>query len=280
VVLRDVTPARDAPAHVDAEALERALRARLLATGLFADDDASPAAPPAVTRVEIQIALDGAEIEQKGVARARVRLHLETRPADAPGALVETIEATGEQTYDIPPRAPAKGAGKGAPPAPPKEPLYEGLVQRVAGDLLADVVARSRVAHGGPDAIHAALAADGGTLRLEAIRAVGEQHVSAEVPRLLALLDDPEETTRDAALGALIALGDRRAVTALTRSRSLRDRRELGKIIEALSALGGQEADDYLAFVASSHDDEDIRAQATAARARLLRRADSGAKSP
>ena len=273
-----MTPPRDAPAHVDAQALGRALRARLLATGLFAEEDAPAAAPRAVTRVEVQVALDGAEIELKGVARVHVRLRLETRPRGAPDALDETVEATGEQTYEIPPRA--KGAPKDAPSTPPKEPLYEGLVQRIAGDLIADIVARSRVAHGGPDAIHAALAADGGELRLEAIRAVGEQHVSAEVPRLLALLDDPDEMTRDAALGALIALRDRRAVATLTRSRSLRDRRELGKIIEALSVLGGQEADDYLAFVAGSHDDEDIRAQATAARARLLRHADSGAKSP
>src|SRR5206468_7769825 len=52
-------------------------------------------------------------------------------------------------------------------------------------------------------------------------------------PTLLKLLDDPDEPTRDAALGALIALGDRRAVSALTRSRSLRDRHEMRKIIEA-----------------------------------------------
>jgi hypothetical protein len=149
----------------------------------------------------------------------------------------------------------------------------------VAGDLVAGMITRRRLREGSPDALHAALAADGGELRIEAIRAAGERHLAAEAPRLLALLEDQDETTRDAALGALIALGDRRAVTVLTRSRSLRDRRELSKIIEAVSILCGDEADDYLSFVAGSHEDEEIRAEAAAARARLQRRADGAANS-
>ena len=44
------------------------------------------------------------------------------------------------------------------------------------------------------------------------------------------------------------------------------------KIIEAISILGGQEADEYLSFVAATHDDDEIRAEAAAARARLQRR--------
>jgi len=60
------------------------------------------------------------------------------------------------------------------------------------------------------------------------------------------------------------------------RARSLRDRHELHKIIEAISILGGEEADAYLSFLAGSHDDEEIRGEAAAARARLLRRADAG----
>jgi hypothetical protein len=34
----------------------------------------------------------------------------------------------------------------------------------------------------------------------------------------------------------------------------------------------GQEAEDYLSFVAATHDDDEIRAAAAAARARLARR--------
>ena len=85
---------------------------------------------------------------------------------------------------------------------------------------------------------------------------------------------------RDAALGALIAMRERRAVRELTQSRSLRDRREMRKIIEAISILGGQEADEYLSFIAATHDDDEIRAEAAAARARLQRRASRTPASP
>jgi hypothetical protein len=96
---------------------------------------------------------------------------------------------------------------------------------------------------------------------------------------LLKLLGDDDESVRDAALGALIAMRERSAVRALTESRSLRDRREMRKIIEAISILGGQEADEYLSFVAATHDDDEIRAEAATARTRLQRReAEAGAR--
>ncbi len=215
----------------------------------------------------MQLGLEGAQVGDKALARARVSLRLSTRPAGAPGAFAERLEATGEQTYVVSSH-------------PDKDALFAALVARVTGDLLDTFTTRRRLRQGAPEALHAAMLADGGDLRLEAIRIVGDRRVAAEAPTLLTLLDDPDESTRDAALGALIALGDRRAVTALTRSRSLRDRREMGKIIEAISILGGDEADDYLAFIASSHDDEDIRAEAKAARERLQRRRGDGAANP
>jgi hypothetical protein len=273
VTVHDRTPPADAPAHVDVGALGRALRARLLATGQFADP-ADAGGATAATRADVQIGIDGAEVGAKGVARARVLVHLATRPEGAPGTIAEDLDGAGEQKYDVPP---AKG---GAAPAG-KEPLYEGLVQRVAGDLIDGFAARRKLHQAAPDALRAALAGDAPTeLRLEAIRVVGERRLAGESLRLLVLLDDPDEPTRDAALGALLSLGDRRAVGVLTRSRSLRDRRELSKIIEAISILGGDEADAYLSFIAGSHEDEEIRAEATAARARLERRADAGPKPP
>lgn len=258
--------------RLDADALARAVRSQLMATGAFAADPADAGAPGdqgrGRTRAELQLAVDGAEVGSKGVARARVLVRLDTRPESAPAAVVEALDGAGEQTYSVAAVRKDDGAAKQA--------TYQKLVERIAGDLVAGFAARRRLRSGSPDGIHAALATDGGELRVEAIRAAGERHLTSEAPRLLALLDDSDEATRDAALGALIALGDRRAVTVLARSRSLRDRHELHKIIEAISILGGEEADAYLSFLAGSHDDEEIRSEAAAARARLLRRADAG----
>jgi hypothetical protein len=270
VTVRDLTPPEAAPARLDTDALERALRERLLATGQFQTDAArADGGAGGVTRALIGVAIDSAQVGDKGVARAHVALRLETRPQDAPAAVDENLEAGAEQPYAVPRKGTTATPDGGAPA---KQALFERLVLRVAGDLVDGFGAKRRLRQATPAELRAAMTADAGELRLEAIRAVGERHLASESDALLALLDDPDEPTRDAALGALITLGDRRAVTALTRSRSLRDRHEMRKIIEAIAILGGQEADDYLAFVASSHDDEEIRAEAAAARARLQRR--------
>jgi hypothetical protein len=279
VTVNDLTPPEKAPARLDTRELERVLRSRLIATGLFEGEADGGAAPPGkgVTRVQIAVGVDGAEVEAKGLARARAALRLETRPSSAPGAFNETLDGLGEETYAVPASPGEHGHGASDAGPPPRDKIFESLVLRIAGDLVDDLAARRRLATGSPEAVAAALAADGGPLRLEAIRIVGERKLPGQGPALIALLNDPDETTRDAALGALIRLGDRKAVSELTRTRSLRDEREMRKIIEAISILGGQEADDYLSFVASSHDDEEIRAQAEAARARLAKRADAGA---
>jgi len=277
VSLRDLTTPEGAAVTVavDPADVEHALAARLLASGIVIERPASPdgaqGASPAVARLRGEFALDGAEVPGKALARAVVRLQLDTRPSDAPGAIEEQLQGQGEQTYAVP-----KGAARDAVVALRRD-VFTRLVQRIAGDLLDGVIARRKLESAPPQAIHTALTADAGELREEAIRLVGQRQLRGEVPRLLELLTDNDEATRDAALGALITLKDPRAVATLTKSRSLRDRREMRKIIEAISILGGEEALDYLSFVAESHDDEEIRTQAAQARQRLLRRSDGGA---
>jgi hypothetical protein len=53
----------------------------------------------------------------------------------------------------------------------------------------------------------------------------------------------------------------------------MRDTREMRKVLDAIAALGGQEAKDYLAFVAETHDDEEIRVMAAEALERLRKQA-------
>ena len=237
------------------------MRERLLATGLFAPGGAA-------ARFAARVGTEVVEAGVVGEARAVVGLQLDDGRSDAPDGVSFKLEGRGSERYALP-KLPRKGPGG---QAPDRAAILNRLVLRIAGDLIDGYVARRQLERGPPAAVHAALQADGGALRDDAIRAVGERKLRDEVPTLLKLLSDPDERTRDAALGSLIALGDRRAVSELTRTRSLRDRHEMRKMIEAIAILGGQEADQYLSFVAATHDDDEIRAEAAAARARLQRR--------
>lgn len=270
VSVENLTPGGEG-ARLDVDALERDVRAALQASGLFAAPSAAAggdAGARATARARLAVAVEIIDVGTKAEARARVRLHVETRPSGAPGAVSFDLEGQGME----PRPARKQGRGEAAAATPPATDTLRPLALRVATDLLNGFAARRRLYEGPPAAVHAALVADGGELREEAIRVVGERQLRDEAPILLKLLADDDETIRDAALGALIALRDRRAVTELTRTRSLRDRREMRKIIEAIAILGGQEAEEYLSFVAATHDDDEIRSEAAAARTRLLRR--------
>lgn len=77
---------------------------------------------------------------------------------------------------------------------------------------------------------------------------------------------------RDHAIGALLEIGDQAAVRPLLDVVQLGDRVEVGKILEAVAALGGEEARRYLEFVSISHSDERVRGEAKAALGRLNKR--------
>jgi HEAT repeat protein len=263
------TPPDDkSPPELDRTRIEHALRDHLLGTGLFSPAGEMEGGVAPLARLRARIGAEAIEVGAKGEARARVELRLDDGRSAAPDGLSFQLEGRGSERYAVAP-APRKGA---APVTAGRDTAAGNLVVRIANDLIDGFVARRLIAQGPPAAVHAALEADGGELRDEAIRAVGERKLRDEAPRLLKLLNDPDERTRDAALGSLIALGDRRAVSELTRTRSLRDRREMRKIIEAIAILGGEEAEQYLSFVAATHDDDEIRAEAAAARNRLERR--------
>lgn len=256
---------RQGDAAVDVASLTAHLREVMLASGLVTAGSADGGATGGPTvRVTGQVASETVEADHKGLCRAGVNLTLTTRPSDAPGALNDDISAQGEDRFEV-------------GPAVDPRALAGRLIDRTARDLLASYLGRARLRTAGPAEIHAALTSGVGPLREEAIRQAGAHHLTAEAPLLLGLLDDPDEATRDAALGALIALRDQRAVAKLTRDRSLRDRREMLKILDAISQIGGEEADEYLSFVAASHDDPEIRQAAREARARMARRAGADA---
>jgi hypothetical protein len=267
IAVQDLTADEERPAGatVSVAPLVAAVKSRLAGAGLFAAGTADGGAPVRA-RVRIEFSCEDVVAGDKAAARAVVRLRLDTRPSDvAAGHWNEDVQAGAETIY--------KPSSK-----PDKADLFQRLVARTINDLLDAYLARQRLWTGSEGVAKAAIKADAGELRLEAVRMVGERKMKGAADELLALLDDPDEATRDAALGALVELRERRAVGVLASQKSMRDRREMRKILDAISVLGGSEAAEYLAFVADGHDDPEIRTMASQARARLLRRADAGAK--
>ena len=256
----DPNPTDDAP-RIDAAAVAERVRAFMATSGLVAPARPDGGAGGAVLRVLGRVGAEVVTAEKKGLCRAAVQLGLSTRPSDSPGAVSEDLSALGEERFEVGPTV-------------DRQQLAQKLTERTAVDLLAGLAARARLRRATPGELHAVIVGDGGLeLRQEALRTVGERKIAAEAPTLLSLLNASDEPIRDAALGALILLRDQRAVTQLTRDRSFHDRREMMKILDAISLIGGDEARDYLAFVAQSHDDQEIRDVAKAASERMLRAA-------
>ncbi|HEY0705676.1 MAG TPA: HEAT repeat domain-containing protein [Polyangia bacterium] len=267
VTISDLTPesARPAGAALDVATLTEEARRRLAGAGLFGASHAD-AGNLVRARVRIELSLENVAVADKAAARAGVRLRIDTRPSElAPPHWNEDVQAGAETIYALSSK-------------PNPRELFQKLSSRTIADLLDGYIARQKLWIGDGSAARAMIKADAGELRLEALRAVGERRIATAGDDLLALLEDPDESVRDAALGALVNLKDRRAVSVLTSGRSMRDAREMRKILDAIAVLGGSEAAEYLAFVADGHDDPEIRSMASEARARLLRRADAGAR--
>lgn len=105
-----------------------------------------------------------------------------------------------------------------------------------------------------------------------AIRVLADRRSPAAVPQLIARLSDPNPDVARRAAGALIAIGDRRAVTPLIDMTRKRRPEDVGPILYAIASLGGPEAEAYLFTLESGSPDEEVRRAAKGAYEDLLRR--------
>lgn len=105
--------------------------------------------------------------------------------------------------------------------------------------------------------------------RILAARLAAARRVRGAGPRISRLLHHPRQEVRDAAVGALIELGDPSTVRSLIESAPSDDPGAQLRIVEALASIGGPEATQYLELLASGSDEPDIREAAARARARV-----------
>jgi hypothetical protein len=240
----DRTPAAAQLAFADVPALTRAAAQIIGQSGLPVVDGG---VNPSALKLRVELRLDGAEDAdaKKGVMRAFVEAKL-TPVSGPPDALSFEQAAVAERVYDL-----DKLGDRGA--------AFRAHAQRAVEDVVRGVGARAKLGRGTSAELLAALGGSDDDLREEAVRLAGERKEKSAVPALLSQLKSDDRPTRDAAIGALAAIGDPRAVKPLTELAHFRELDELPKILDALSAIGGDEARAYLEFVASGHDNPEMR---------------------
>ncbi|MEO8211948.1 MAG: hypothetical protein ABI560_02095, partial [Myxococcales bacterium] len=165
VEVEDVTRERPDGAPLVTDEIATAVRKQLLASGLFdaaagmggADGMSNQTATVMVVRVRVNVGVELVEVGKKGVVRAGVRVKLDSRPSDAPGALDEELSAGGEQLYEVvAPGARAKER------ADERTRLAQQLAERTVADLLRGFLARAHLRVATPAEIHAAISGQGG----------------------------------------------------------------------------------------------------------------------
>lgn len=118
----------------------------------------------------------------------------------------------------------------------------------------------------------AAMAGEHDDERILAARLAAERKLPGAGAHIAKLLGSPRQEVRDAAVGALVELRDPSAVRPLIESARSDDPEAQLRVVEALAAIGGEEAAQYLELLASGSEEPDIREAASRARQRLAGR--------
>lgn len=249
------------PGPADTEALAARVARRLTDEKLL--PVALGAAPMA--RVDYRLAVDVRQLRMSSdggpVLRAFVTARL-LRVGGDPSEPPITSEAVAD-------RAAKEGA-------PLDAAACRAHLEHAVDDVVGVLVGLARVHFGGLPELLSALDASDDDVAAEAIRVAALRKEKVAVPRLISMLKGDDARRRDRALGALVEIGDPRAVKPITELARFQDVSELPKVIDALGALGGSQSRAYLEFVVSAHDDSEMRQLAQAALARLERHVGDG----
>jgi len=144
-------------------------------------------------------------------------------------------------------------------------------VDRAVGEMIAGVIAKEALRGAGPDTLREALMGEVDLVQW-ALSIVADRKLQSLAEPVRALLRSADNAIADAAISAAVALEDSKAVKLLTEGIDFQDHERMRVVIEASAALGGSEALQFLEFVSTGHEDDDIKAHAADAIERLKRR--------
>lgn len=150
------------------------------------------------------------------------------------------------------------------------DPIFREQVDRAVDAMIDGLVAREKLRQAEGPGLTQALAGDP-DLAIWALQLIAERHLTELAPEVRGLLESKESAVADQALTTAVALGDREALGVITQDIDFQDYEHLQVVIEAAAAVGGEEARQFLEFVASGHADPDIKEHAKDALKRLER---------
>jgi hypothetical protein len=272
-----------------------------LVVGNIAVSEASLAGKPEIAesseslRTEVRAALEASgrfRVREGGPVRIQLEIDRAQRTLAPPAAfdpgkpLVEqemadvavTLEMTSTGAQGDVERLVAEGAARRPTNA---DDSLDPAARHAAFDAALDAALRDAVAaldqqiearHKTEDALLKDLTAADARVRDYAIRVLADRRSPAAVPHLIARLQDPNPDVARRAAGALIAIGDRRAVTPLIEMTRHRRPEDAGPILYAIASLGGPEAEAFLFTLESGAPDEETRRAAKGAYEDLVRR--------
>jgi hypothetical protein len=249
------------------EALREQVRAALEASGRFAVREGGP--------LRVQLDIDRAQrtLAPPGVFDPAKPL-VEQEVAD----VAVTLEMTSTGAQGDVERLVAEGAARrptnaddSLDPAA-RHAAFSSAVEAALRDAVAALDAQIGARSKTDEALLKDLTAADARVRDYAIRVLADRRSPAAVPQLIARLQDPNVEVARRATGALIAIGDRRAVAPLIEMTRHRHPDDVGPILYAIASLGGPEAEAFLFTLESGAPDEETRRNARAAYGELLRR--------
>ncbi len=194
---------------------------------------------------------------------AEVALHVEMTSSGAQGD-IDRLLAEGEA------RRPTNADDTLDPAA--RHAAFDAALDAAMHEAVVALKDQIDARHKTDDQLLADLSSADARVRDYAIRVLADRRSPAAVPQLIARLQDPSPDVARRAAGALIAIGDRRAVGPLIEMTRKRRPEDVGPILYAIASLGGPEAEAYLFTLESGSPDEEIRRAAQGAYADLLRR--------
>jgi hypothetical protein len=244
------------------------------------------AMPAEQVRKEMKAALERTRhfaLREGGSARVRLELESARRLSGGEGAIADVqliLELTAASPEGEAERTVSEGSGRSASPADAgtdadaRLVAFEGALRGALDDAARGLAWQVESRRKTDDELSRDLGDADPRVRDYAIRALADRRSPAVVPQLIARLEDDNPAVALRAVGALVAIGDRRAVDPLIEMTRKRPPQLVAQVLYALASLGGPTAEAFLYTLESGAPDDEVRHAATEALAELRRKRD------